>query len=392
MSRIYLSAPHLGTSEERYVAEAFATNWVSTVGPNIDAFERSFSEIVGGLPCVALSSGTAAIHLGLKLLGVGDGDDVICSTLTFAASANPIVYERARPVFVDSDRTSWNLDPDLLAETLEARARHGKLPKAVVLVHLYGQSADLDRIEAACGRYDIPILEDAAEALGTHYRGAQVGTRAPVSAFSFNGNKILTTSGGGVLVARDKKAVEKARFWSTQSREPVAWYEHAEIGFNYRMSNVLAGIGRGQLEVLEERVAARRAIAQRYQEAFADLPGIELMPQAAYGRHTNWLSVFLIDEAFGVTRDALVSALAKEDIEARPVWKPLHVQPVFASCERVGGAVAEDLFARGICLPSSSSLTRADQARVIDVVRNAAGNQRSAVGGSTERSWTTSAI
>ena len=392
MSRIYLSAPHLGTQEESYVREAFATNWVSTVGPNIEAFERAFSELVGGLPCVALSSGTAAIHLGLKLLGVGPGDDVICSSLTFAASANPIVYEGARPVFVDSERASWNLDPDLLAQTLEDRARKGKLPKAVIVVHLYGQSADLDRIEAACRRYDVPILEDAAEALGTHYRGEQVGKRAPLSIFSFNGNKILTTSGGGMLVARERAWADKARFWSTQSREPVAWYEHKEIGFNYRMSNVLAGIGRGQLEVLEERVAARRANAFRYRDAFADLAGIELMPQAPYGRHTNWLSVFLIDEpAFGAKRDDLVAALAAEDIEARPVWKPLHAQPIFASCERVGGAVAEDLFARGICLPSSSNMTAAEQARVIEVVRKVAHPHQSSSMGTSERAWTASA-
>jgi pyridoxal phosphate-dependent aminotransferase EpsN len=393
VTRIYLSAPHLGTNEASYVREAFATNWISTVGPNIEAFERAFSSLVGGLPCVALSSGTAAIHLGLKLLDVKPGDDVICSSLTFAASANPIVYEGARPVFVDSDRSSWNMDPDLLEETLAERARRGKLPKAVILVHLYGQSADLDRIEAACQKYDVPILEDAAEALGTHYRGEQVGKRAPLSVFSFNGNKILTTSGGGMLVTRDPAWAAKARFWSTQSREPVAWYEHKDIGFNYRMSNVLAGIGRGQLEVLEDRVAARRAIAFRYQEAFADLAGIELMPQASFGRHTNWLSVFLIDApAFGASRDALLEALAREDIEGRPVWKPLHAQPVFASCERVGGAVSEDLFARGICLPSSSSLTAADQARVIDVVRKLGRvKTTSATAATTEKSWTVSA-
>lgn len=372
MGRVYLSTPHLGSLEEGFVREAFTTNWVSTIGPNINAFEQDFSALLGGVPCVALSSGTAALHLGLKLLGIQHGDDVLCSTLTFAASANPIVYEGARPVFIDSDRKSWNLDPNLLAETLAARAQRGRLPKALVLVHLYGQSADLDAIESICNRYDIPILEDAAEALGTHYRGKQVGTRSPVSIFSFNGNKILTTSGGGVLAAPNQAWVDKARFWSTQSREPVAWYEHKEIGFNYRMSNVLAGIGRGQLTVLEDRVAARRANAFRYQEAFADLPGICLMPQADYGRHTNWLSVFLLDESFGASRDELLAALAADDIEGRPVWKPLHMQPIFARCEAVGGAVAEDLFARGICLPSSSSLTRDDQDRVIEVVRRVA--------------------
>lgn len=372
VSRIYLSAPHLGELEAQYVKEAFDTNWVSTVGPNLVAFEEAFSRVAGGLPCVALSSGTAALHLGLKLLGVGPGDEVLCPTLTFAASANPIVYEGAAPVFVDSERTSWNIDPALVEETLAAKAKAGKLPKALVVVHLYGQSADLDALEAACARYEVPILEDAAEALGTHYRGVQVGTRSPVSIFSFNGNKILTTSGGGMLVAKDRAWVERARFWSQQSRDPGVAYEHSQLGYNYRMSNVLAGIGRGQLTVLEDRVAARRRIALRYRDAFADLEGLELMPQASYGRHTNWLSVFLVnDRALGVTRDQVLEALAGEDIEARPVWKPMHLQPFYAARERVGGAVAEDLFARGICLPSSSNLTEADQGRVIDEVRRA---------------------
>lgn len=371
--RVYLSAPHLGELEAQYVREAFATNWVSTVGPNLEAFEHAFSELLGGLPCVALASGTAALHLGLKLLDIGPGDEVLCPTLTFAASANPILYEHATPVFVDSERRSWNIDPDLLAEALADRTKRGTPPKAVIVVHLYGQSADLDRIEEVCRRYDVPILEDAAEALGTLYRGVQVGTRAPVSIFSFNGNKIITTSGGGMLAARDPAFAAKARFWSTQAREPFPWYEHREVGFNYRMSNVLAGIGRGQLAVLEDRVRARRAIAERYVEAFADLPGIERMPQANYGRHTNWLSVFLLDErAFGATRDAVLDALAREEIEARPVWKPMHLQPVFSSCEHVGGAVAEDLFRRGICLPSSSNMTSEQQDRVVTVVRRLA--------------------
>ena len=372
MSRIYLSTPHLGELEEAYVREAFAANWVSTIGANLDEFEKSFSELVG-LPCVALASGTAAIHLGLKLLGVGRGDLVVCPTLTFAASANPIVYEGAKPVFVDSERASWNIDPELLAETLATLDKRGQRPKAVIVVHLYGQSADLDAIERACARYDVPILEDAAEALGTLYRGKQVGARAPVNAFSFNGNKIITTSGGGMLACRDRAMVDKARFWSTQSREPALHYEHKEIGFNYRMSNVLAGIGRGQLKVLESRVEARRAVAARYAEAFADLPGIQLMPQAEWGRHTNWLSVFTVDpEKFGATRDDIIAALTKVDAESRPVWKPMHLQPVFSHCETFGGDVAAELFARGLCLPSSSSLTQVDQARVIEVVRKVA--------------------
>jgi pyridoxal phosphate-dependent aminotransferase EpsN len=373
VTRIYLSCPHLGSLEETYVRDAFATNWISTVGPNLDAFEATFSELVGGLPCVALSSGTAAIHLGLKLLGIKPGDEVVAPTLTFSATINPALYEGARPLFIDSERASWNMDPARLAEALESRAKTGKLPKAVIVVHLYGQSANLEAIEAVCARYEVPILEDAAEALGTHHHGVQVGTRAPVSIFSFNGNKIITTSGGGMLVAHDRSWVEKARFWSQQSREPVPWYEHKEVGFNYRMSNILAGIGRGQLAVLEDRVAARRAIAFRYAEAFRDLPGIALMPQASWGRHTNWLSVFLVDEAaFGGSRDAILAALAAENIEGRPVWKPMHLQPIFAQYPCFGGAVAEDLWSRGICLPSASSLSSDDQARVIDVVRRIA--------------------
>lgn len=356
----------MGSLEETYVHDAFAQNWISTVGPNLEAFEAAFSKLMGGLPCVALASGTAAIHLGLKLLGIAPGDEVLCPSLTFAASCNPIVYEGAKPVFLDSERATWNLDPALLDEVLAKKAKAGKLPRALVLVHLYGQSADLDPIEAICAKHGVPILEDAAEALGTLYKGTQVGNRSPISIFSFNGNKIITTSGGGMLVAKDKKLVDKARFWSTQAREPSVAYEHKEIGYNYRLSNVLAGIGRGQLVVLEERVAARRAVFARYAEAFADLP-LEPMPELPGTRHTRWLSVFLADTT--AQRDALIDALAKDDIEARPVWKPMHLQPVYVSAERAGGDVAEDLFARGVCLPSSSSLSADDQARVVEVVR-----------------------
>ena len=356
----------MGSLEETYVRDAFAQNWISTVGPNLEAFEAAFSKLVGGLPCVALASGTAAIHLGLKLLGIRPGDEVLCPSLTFAASCNPIVYEGAKPVFLDSERATWNLDPALLDEVLAKKAKAGKLPRALVLVHLYGQSADLDPIEAICAKHGVPILEDAAEALGTLYKGTQVGTRSPISIFSFNGNKIITTSGGGMLVAKDKKLVDKARFWSTQAREPSIAYEHKEIGYNYRLSNVLAGIGRGQLVVLEDRVAARRAVFARYAEAFADL-ALEPMPEMPNTRHTRWLSVFLAETT--AQRDALIDALAKDDIEARPVWKPMHLQPVYVSAERAGGGVSEDLFARGVCLPSSSSLSADDQARVVEVVR-----------------------
>jgi pyridoxal phosphate-dependent aminotransferase EpsN len=362
--------------EQLYASEAFELNWVSTAGPNLAAFESAFTRRIG-LPSVCLASGTAAIHLGLRLLGVGPGDEVFCSTLTFAASANPIRYLGAEPVFVDSDRATWNMDPELLSTALRDRASRNQLPKAVVVVHLYGQCADMDPILGVCRRFDVPVLEDAAEALGATYKGSPAGSLAEVAAFSFNGNKIITTAGGGMLAAHDPRRIEKARFWATQARDPGVAFEHTEMGYNYRMSNVLAGIGRGQLEVLDLRVQQRRAIAFRYRDAFADLPGISFMPQAPYGLSTNWLSCFLIDPAlFGCTRDALIRHLDAAGIESRPVWKPMHLQRLFSGCESLGGDVANDLHQRGICLPSSSSLAvpgpSDDQAHVIHHVRSAA--------------------
>jgi pyridoxal phosphate-dependent aminotransferase EpsN len=372
LKRIYLSVPHVGPNEEAYVHEAFASNWLSTVGPNLDAFEKAFSERIG-LPSVALASGTAAVHLGLRLLGVGPGDEVICPTLTFVASVNPIRYLGATPVFVDSDPATWMMDPGLLAKVLVAKAAKGKLPKAVMPVHLYGQSADMDPILETCASYGVPVIEDAAEALGTLYKGKPAGSQGEVGIFSFNGNKIITTTGGGMLVAKREDWVDKARFWSQQARDPGVAYEHTEMGYNYRLSNVLAGIGRGQLEVLDERIRQRRALAFRYRDAFADLPGITLMPQAPYGLHTNWLSCFLVDaERFGASRDGIIRALEAQNIESRPLWKPMHLQSLYAHCERFGGEVAADLFRRGICLPSSSSLSRKDQDLVISLVRRAA--------------------
>ena len=327
-----------------------------------------------GLPAVALASGTAAIHLGLRLLGVRPGDEVFCPTLTFAASCNPVRYLGAEPVFLDSDYATWNLDPNVLEDAFRERARRGRLPRALVVVHLYGQCADMDPILALCREYSVPVLEDAAEALGATYRKRPAGTLGDVGAFSFNGNKIITTAGGGMLVCRSAAWAEKARFWSQQARDPGIAYEHSELGYNYRMSNVLAGIGRGQLELLDLRVAQRRAIAFRYRKAFEDINGISLMPQAPYGLHTNWLSCFLIDEReFGCPRDALIRALDEAGVESRPVWKPMHLQPLYCSVERFGGRVAEDLFRRGICLPSSSSLSPEDQLAVINGVRRAAG-------------------
>jgi pyridoxal phosphate-dependent aminotransferase EpsN len=373
MTRILLSIPHMCGSEEAYVRQAFASNWLSSVGPNINAFEQEFEARIG-LPAVSLGSGTAAMHLGLRLLDVGEGDEVFCSTLTFVASANPVRYRGGRCVFIDSDRHTWNLDPQLLAEALAERARHNRLPRSVIVVHLYGQCADMDSILEVCNRYEVPILEDASEALGSLYKGKPAGAFSQVAAFSFNGNKIITTTGGGMLISPNAAWVAKARFWATQARDPGIAYEHSEVGYNYRMSNVLAGIGRGQIEVLDLRVQQRRAIAFRYGDAFAELPGISLMPQAPYGLHTNWLSCFLIEERkFGCSRDQLIGALDAANVESRPVWKPMHLQPLYARSERYGGEVAEDLFRRGICLPSSSSLSLEDQLYVINQVRAAAG-------------------
>jgi pyridoxal phosphate-dependent aminotransferase EpsN len=369
-SRIYLSAPHMGGNELRYVQDAFASNWLSTVGPNLDQFEADFSRRIG-LPSVALASGTAAFHLGVKLLGVKDVDEVVTPTLTFAASCNPLLYERAVPIFMDSDRASWNLDPNLLAEFLRKRARVNRLPKAVTVVHLFGQSADLDPILETCRRYELPLIEDAANSLGTLYKNKQVGTLGDVGVYSFGGNKMITATVGGMLVSPRKDWVEKARYWGAQARDPGLNYLHSEVGYNYRLSNVLAGIVRGQLEVLDTRVQQRRAIAFRYRDALIPL-GLSLMPQAAYGLHTNWLSCFLIDETqFGLNQFQLIQYLDSLNIESRPVWKPMHTQKLYASHECIGGSVAEDLNQRGICLPSSSFLTIEDQQFVIDSIRHA---------------------
>ncbi|MFB2933865.1 DegT/DnrJ/EryC1/StrS family aminotransferase [Aerosakkonemataceae cyanobacterium BLCC-F154] len=366
---ILLSTPHIGDRELEFVQEAFDTNWIAPVGPHVDAFEQEFCEVVGASHAAALSSGTAALHLALQLTGIQRGDEVFCSTLTFIASASPITYLGAKPVFIDSDRTTWNMNPELLRETLDKKAKIGKLPKAVILVHLYGQSADINPILEACNHYEIPLIEDAAESLGATYKGKSPGTFGRIGIFSFNGNKIITTSGGGMLVSEDPKIVEKARFLATQARDQAPHYQHTEIGYNYRLSNVLAGIGRGQLRVLEDRVNARRNNFAVYQQALGNLPGIEFMPEAEFGRSTRWLTCLTINpEAFGADREQVRLTLSKEQIEARPVWKPLHLQPVFSGCEYFGGTVAEELFNHGLCLPSGSNLTREDLDRVSKVI------------------------
>jgi dTDP-4-amino-4,6-dideoxygalactose transaminase len=366
----------MGGSEQEFVARAFASNYIAPVGPMVDAFEREFAAKTGIPHAVAVASGTAAMHLALKLIGVGPGDEVFGSTLTFIGSISPAVFLGARPVFIDCDRATWCMDPELLSTELERCAGLGKLPKAVVPTDLYGQCADYARIRAACGRYGVPVVVDAAEAMGASYNGRSAGAGAAAAVFSFNGNKIITTSGGGMLAADDRELIEKARFLSQQARDPFPHYEHSEIGFNYRMSNIVAAIGLGQLEVLEERVARKRRIFDSYRERLQGVPGIEFMPEAPYGRANRWLTVVLITpEVFGADREDVRLALEAENIESRPVWKPMHLQPVFtnAAADRVasravGGTVAEDLFGRGLCLPSGTAMTEADIDRVVSTL------------------------
>lgn len=373
MRRIHLSPPHLSGLKAHFLQEALESGWIAPLGPQVDAFEREFAEVVGVQYALALSSGTAAIHLALLEAGVGKGDEVVVSTLTFAASAFPILYLGAKPIFVDSERTSWNMDPELLADFLSKRARRGKLPKALVLVHLYGQSANINPIKNLCQEYGIALVEDAAEALGSTYLGQSPGSFGLAGAFSFNGNKIITTSGGGMLVSNRPEVIAHARKLATQAREPVPWYEHREVGYNYRLSNLLAALGRAQLRSLEERVATRRQIFQRYVEGLGDLPGVSFQPEAPWGRHTRWLSVILVEkEVFGRTSEEVRVSLEALGIETRPVWKPLHLQPVFRGAEVVGGSVSEELFAKGLCLPSGSSLTLEEQERVIEAIRSMA--------------------
>lgn len=457
--RIFLSPPHLGGDEQFFVREAFDSNYIAPLGPQVEAFEREFCELTGAKHAVALASGTAAIHIALRLIGVEPDDEVFTSTLTFIGSVSPVTFQGAAPVFIDCDRQSWNMDPDLLEEELESCAIRGKLPKAVVPTDLYGQCVDMGRILAICNAYDVPVICDSAEALGAKYKrhnkcrklsqkrkvmgfeirhssefrvhrsefgtnnkyveqacvGSEYGLRgdefvhagvgARGAVFSFNGNKIITTSGGGMLVSDDDEFIRKAQFLSQQARDPFPHYEHSEIGYNYRMSNIVAAIGRGQLRVLDERVARKRKIFDYYKGALGDLPGIEFMPEANYGLCTRWLTVVLItSKVFGVDREAVRVALEKENIESRPVWKPMHLQPVFKGVDRknrnaensrlcktkkqvpsenaktqigqkrypcrvVGGAVAEDLFERGLCLPSGTAMAEGDLERVVRVIR-----------------------
>jgi dTDP-4-amino-4,6-dideoxygalactose transaminase len=433
--RLFLSPPHMGGDELGFVREAFASNYIAPLGPMVDAFEREFCEKVQIPYAVAVSSGTAAMHLALRCLGVGPGDEVMASTLTFIGSVTPILFEGATPVFIDCDLESWNMDPALLKQELDRRARHGRLPKAVVPTDLYGQCCDYSRILSICARHGVPVVTDAAEALGAFYLGAEdksmalnfelqskskpsmmhqtdcaihnprpekdtttktprhAGMGAKAAVFSFNGNKIITTSGGGMMASDNEEFVEKARFLSQQARDPAPHYEHSQIGYNYRMSNIVAAIGRGQLRVLDERVAQKRRIFEYYREALGDLPGIEFMPEAPYGRCNRWLTVILVTaEEFGRDREAVRLALEAENIESRPLWKPMHLQPVFHVTEQntetpngpnqtpchangrhraraIGGAVSEDLFKRGLCLPSGTQMSEEDLERVAQIIR-----------------------
>ena len=365
MPRIYLSPPHLSGRELGLVRDAIASNWVAPLGPQVDAFEEELSKVVGVPYALALSSGTAALHLALIVLGIAAGDEVACSSLTFSASANAIHYTGATPVFIDADETTWTIDPLLLECALAERPQI----RAVVAVDLYGQCCDYDALRTICGDKKATLVQDAAESLGAFYRDAPAGGQGELTAFSFNGNKVITTSGGGMLVSSNHAWVDHARKLSTQAREPAPHYEHTEIGFNYRLSNLLAAVGRAQLEVLPERVEARRRINERYRELLAEVPGISFMPEAQYGRSNCWLTCILVEpEAAGTDRESIRVALEAEDIESRPLWKPMHLQPVYEAAPAYGGVVSASLFERGLCLPSGSALAEADQQRVVETL------------------------
>ena len=372
--QILLSTPHMGNSEIEFVGEAFRTNWIAPLGPNVDAFEREVAEKVGIGHAVALSSGTAAIHLALVLLDVGPGDQVFCSDLTFVASVNPIVYQGAEPVFIDSEPDSWNMSPVALERALEDARREGRLPKAIIIVSLYGQSADMDPLLELCERYQVPVIEDAAESLGATYKGKASGTFGDAGIYSFNGNKIITTSGGGMLVSKNKALIDRARFLATQARDPAPHYQHSTIGYNYRMSNILAGVGRGQLGVLDDRVKARRDVFDTYKRELAGVEWLEWMPEPDWSFSTHWLSVCrLRDEFSGQTSADLIRKLAAELIEARPVWKPMHLQPIYESRRYYphgNGSVSERLFATGVCLPSGSNMSEGQIMRVIERIKS----------------------
>ena len=360
----------MGGQELTLVEDAFASNYIAPLGPMVDAFEREMAEHTGIPHCLALNSGTAAMHLALRCLGIGPSDIVLASTLTFIGSVTPVTFLGATPIFIDADPATWNMDPARLEEALTLCRRHGKMPSAVIPTDLYGQCADYDRLKAVCAPHAIPLVADAAEAMGATYKGHHAGGGARAAVVSFNGNKIMTTAGGGMLASEDEELVEHARKLSQQAREPAPHYEHTEIGYNYRLSNILAAIGRGQLRVLEDRVQAKRRIFGFYSQELSALPGVQFMPEAPYGRSNRWLTVMLVDPAAsGTSAERIQQALEAEDIESRPVWKPMHLQPVFKSAQCVGGEVSERFFAQGLCLPSGTALSDADLDRIVGIIR-----------------------
>ncbi|WP_404455389.1 aminotransferase class I/II-fold pyridoxal phosphate-dependent enzyme [Virgibacillus necropolis] len=375
MERLYLSSPHMSGNEQKYIQEAFDLNWIAPLGNNVDGLEKELATYnnIGGATVV--TSGTAAIHLALNLLGVGAGDSVLCSSLTFVASANPILYQDAQPVLIDSELDTWNMSPKALERALEDAKLNTKMPKAVIIVNLYGQSAKIDELVAICNRNDVPVIEDAAESLGSLYKGKKSGTFGNYGIYSFNGNKIITTSGGGALVSNDEDALQKARFLSTQARDQAVHYQHSELGYNYRMSNVVAGIGRGQLEVLNDRVQQRRAVFERYYEAFGSIKGIDFQPELKDTKSNRWLTALTINPAqTGITHHEIIAELGKYNIEARPVWKPMHLQPLYEKAHyyphEEGNSVSDYLFEYGLCLPSGSNMSVEQQENVIRIIKN----------------------
>lgn len=370
--KIWLSAPHMGGDEWLYVQNAFETNWIAPLGPHVDGFEEDLCAFTGTRYAAAVSSGTAAIHLALILLGINSGDEVICSTFTFAASANPIVYQSAKPVFVDSETQTWNMSPEFLEQAIRDRIKHDKKPAAIIIVHLYGMPAQMNSLLDVARRHEIPVIEDAAEALGSRFGEHMTGTMGTMGVLSFNGNKIISTSGGGALLSDEGAYITQARHLSTQARDQAPHYEHSQVGYNYRMSNVCAAIGRGQMKVLPERIRQRRHNFEYYRQSLGDLPGIGFLDEPDGLFSNRWLSCIVIDPALsgGVTREQLRLALEKENVDARPLWKPLHTQPVFAQCHFYGDGTSERLFHHGLCLPSSSSLSEEDLALIVRIIRN----------------------
>ncbi|MCQ4635291.1 aminotransferase class I/II-fold pyridoxal phosphate-dependent enzyme [Anaerovorax odorimutans] len=375
--RIFLASPHMSDEgyEMEYIKEAFETNWIAPLGANVTNFEKEICQKIGCKAAVALSSGTAAMHLALKLLNVKEGDLIFCQDLTFSATANPIMYERAKPVFIDSDRETWNMSPEALTRAFEKYEAIGQKPKAVVIVHLYGLAADMDEITRICKKYDTPIIEDAAESLGTIYKDKMTGTFGDYSILSFNGNKIITSSGGGMLLCNTAKAGDDAKktlFWATQARDQARYYQHSELGYNYRMSNIVAGIGRGQLKVLDERVKKKRQIYSVYQEAFADVPDITMMPiHDGIEKSNCWLSCMVLADDSKVTPLDVQLALEADNIEARHIWKPMHMQPFFAECDYIdNGDIGQWLFEQGVCLPSDTKMTERDMSRIIKIIKD----------------------